>query len=508
MAQYKVSEITNIYWATNDGFKVGRDPMGIQNSSVATYGCLLPGMTNLTGHIRYYSLYCWLLNKYDELEKNNNVSLHQYNFIRRAELIIAFIMYSKDVQAVVGHNFVRDKSNKICHNGIYAIYEGADYENNGNDKYWAYISGAFGQYYLGSLIYYELVKIEEGRFYLRNKGRQLAKAVEESVNKNILNLFSHCILNGELSNNDIEKLQPLGLHSIIKLSTEWNMLNNLLTATDANGSTLRRETMYLMLSDFDNGVRLKDFVEHRFLSIKDTTKCHNASFGWYFYYLCEKLHYCIETIFCFILNEIDSLRNPPIDVLINRCVDDILLNINKAKLYNDINTWRQECTQPIVGLFKNITKAINEQDYAMAAYKSIELCLRLYNELKENETEIIDFEKHYDLYMQRGILRECLHDYVEKFLSVYPKEYVQFLVRQIMNEHTFVAISKMGNNNMDLRKFILEDGCAVLVEMRYPNQTNPRIESLHNFLVDLGYLSIEGMPTYIAYQYMKNYDEE
>lgn len=69
MAQYKIYDITNIYWATNDGFKVGRDPMGIQNSSVATYGCLLPGMTNLTGHIRYYSLYCWLLNKYDELEK-------------------------------------------------------------------------------------------------------------------------------------------------------------------------------------------------------------------------------------------------------------------------------------------------------------------------------------------------------------------------------------------------------------------------------------------------------
>ena len=27
-----------MYWATNDGFKGGRDPMGIQNSSIATYG--------------------------------------------------------------------------------------------------------------------------------------------------------------------------------------------------------------------------------------------------------------------------------------------------------------------------------------------------------------------------------------------------------------------------------------------------------------------------------------
>lgn len=35
MAQYKQSEITNVFWASNDGFKGGRDPLGIQNSSIA-----------------------------------------------------------------------------------------------------------------------------------------------------------------------------------------------------------------------------------------------------------------------------------------------------------------------------------------------------------------------------------------------------------------------------------------------------------------------------------------
>ena len=44
MAQYKISNITDLFWAENDGFKSGRDPMGIQNSSVATYGWLLRGM--------------------------------------------------------------------------------------------------------------------------------------------------------------------------------------------------------------------------------------------------------------------------------------------------------------------------------------------------------------------------------------------------------------------------------------------------------------------------------
>ena len=77
MSQFKLSDITNPFWATNDGFKGGRDPMGIQNSSVATYGKLLPGLTNLTGHIRYYSLYCWLISEYQKL----NISGKQHSII-------------------------------------------------------------------------------------------------------------------------------------------------------------------------------------------------------------------------------------------------------------------------------------------------------------------------------------------------------------------------------------------------------------------------------------------
>ena len=95
MAQYKQSEITNVFWASNDGFKGGRDPLGIQNSSIATYSKLLPGLTNLTRHIRYYSLYCWLLSEYDKLEVAGQISLHQYNFIRRAELAMISTGHSR-----------------------------------------------------------------------------------------------------------------------------------------------------------------------------------------------------------------------------------------------------------------------------------------------------------------------------------------------------------------------------------------------------------------------------
>ncbi len=38
----------------------GLDPLGLQNTSDATFTLLLPGLNNVTGRIRYYSFYCWL----------------------------------------------------------------------------------------------------------------------------------------------------------------------------------------------------------------------------------------------------------------------------------------------------------------------------------------------------------------------------------------------------------------------------------------------------------------
>ena len=79
-----------------------------------------------------------------------------------------------------------------------------------------------------------------------------------------------------------------------------------------------------------------------------------------------------------------------------------------------------------------------------------------------------------------------------------------------MQEHTIIAIGKMGNKNSDLRKFILEDGRAVLVEIRYPVETSPRVTSLFNYLQDLNYLDVNknNELTEIAYKYIRDYGKE
>jgi len=42
----------------------GLDQLGVQMISITLYGELLPGLTNVTDRVRYYSFYPWVLHKY------------------------------------------------------------------------------------------------------------------------------------------------------------------------------------------------------------------------------------------------------------------------------------------------------------------------------------------------------------------------------------------------------------------------------------------------------------
>lgn len=505
MPQFKLSDITNPFWATNDGFKGGRDPMGIQNSSVATYGKLLPGLTNLTGHIRYYSLYCWLLSEYDNLEISKKTDVHQYNFIRRAELALALIMKDQNVGSVVGALFVTQQRYNIVDDDLYDLEDGADY--NSEDKYWTYITGAFGQYYLGSLIYYDLVKIDQGRFYLLEHGKELADAVRKSVDEDTRVLFIECLKEGAMSEDERVELLPLGLNKLEKYSEEWNYLNFLLTKKD-NASSLRRETVLLMLNDLENSISKNNFVEHRFLNV-DKDDNYEAAFGWYFYYLCEAFHFCIESVFCFILNEIDDLNNPPMKFLIEDIKNKVLSNMDKEQLSLTINDWKENIVGGIDEMFNELKRLIEEgEDYPQAVVQSIALLLRLQIEFELNKDRIEKFENRYDLIDQRGIISTGLKSYVVRHSNLLIPIYIETVVKQIMQEHTIVAIGKMGNNDTDLRKFIFEDGKVVLVERRKPTVTSPRIESLYSFLQDLSYIDSKGKLSEIARDYIKNYGDD
>ena len=64
---YNLETYQEPFWAKSGNFVRGRDPLGVQNSSISVYATLLPGMTNLTLRLRYYGMYLWLLDEYHNL---------------------------------------------------------------------------------------------------------------------------------------------------------------------------------------------------------------------------------------------------------------------------------------------------------------------------------------------------------------------------------------------------------------------------------------------------------
>ena len=352
-----------------------------------------------------------------------------------------------------------------------------------------------------------MVKIEEKRFYLRDEGKKLAEAFINSIDKEIRDLFIECLIDGEMGKEEIKFMIPLSLDKIVKNSLEWENLNYLLTKKDGN-SSLRKETILLFLKDYKQGVNKEEFVRHRFLNVNNSDSEYRAAFGWYFYFLCEVLHYAIETIFCLFLNRIKELGSPTVRELIKNLREYIMEENSKLNKYKSVEEWKNEIELDINSSFDDLKEEIRKLNYVKGAYISFKLLLRLYDELRENKKLILQFERDNNLLRQRGIFSTTLYEYVGRNLNATIDDFIETILKQIMQEHTYVALNKMGKSNVDLRKFLIEDGRINLVEIRYPTQTSPRINSLYNFLKDMNYITNENTLSEIAENYIADYGKE
>ena len=160
---FLAEDIVTPFWGAPTEKLGGRDPLGIQNSSVVVYSTLVPGLTNLTQRVRYNGFYCWLLRGIAKHLIQIDPSLvdvrdEQLRYIRRAELLLAYIMVGNqelgDPNGVSGSQFAR-KHLSDAEDIDLAL--GADRENGLDKTYWRNSMGVFGQYYVGALIQLGLV---------------------------------------------------------------------------------------------------------------------------------------------------------------------------------------------------------------------------------------------------------------------------------------------------------------------------------------------------------------
>jgi len=494
------------FWAENSGFKTGIDPLGIQNSSFAVYSRLLSGMTNQTSRIRYYGFYCWLLNEYDKLDKKYKKSnSDQYNFIRRAELLLAFLMHNNftEENSIVGSLYVSQNNDLFIQNNYYDLSDGADNPEKGQDKtvYWQYRSGALGQYYAGALISLRLIEIIDKYFHILNSGKELADYFKNNISDKAAILFIQIILSGKVRLNQLNDLEEFAINKIHKKSKEWKFYVNLLLNNDGDDNkqlsgnipSYRKETIKYYLEFLDRKSNQSDFTEFHY-SLNQTKIIKDASFGWYYYDLIEMLHYSIESIFWSMLVNLDG-KITPVDEYMNYLTELILKNFNQVfnKVDNlSLNQVLDKMISQSKGVlehFNQLTKLVkstdNSEDVLSLTFRII---LELYIKNEPHLENLKQFETLNLINDKNGNVSQIFENFITHYKELTFDKYVKNVIRKVINDHITTAYRKMGNSESNLLKFIIEDNNIIHIQTMDPSFTSPRIGTLLKFLEDLGFI--------------------
>ena len=311
---------------------------------------MLPGLSNLTNRLRYYGFYCWLLGFYFEKEKKGNQT-EQYRFIRRAELLIAFLMQTerKSVTQITGSLFASNRI-KTETEEFFDLSKGADKNNsNKGETYWEYSSGAFGQYYLGALgtlslvIRYEqkndvIFKITQLHSRQKVSGEQLAEAFDKSLTDEIKSLFYNSIKNGKLQKTDIpELIKYFAIDKVDPKNPEWQHYVDMLLDKDDPSEEIeekftfhRKNTILSLLSianrndqKYDWKAYLDECYKQKLINSDNTT-----DIDWYCYRLNEYWQYACGLIFYGMLCHLECLHEEYLPKFITSFSDLIKNKLN------------------------------------------------------------------------------------------------------------------------------------------------------------------------------------
>ena len=509
---YDLETYQEPFWATSGNFVRGRDPLGIQNSSISVYATLLPGMTNLTLRLRYYGLYLWLLDEYHNLPSDSKFKENpngQYTFIRRAELMIAFLMVNKfpNELSVIGVDFAASKIDDLNQKGYYDIALGADKNSKTEKKtiYWDYISGALGQYYAGSLFGLNLMEFKSGFFERTEEyGKSLANAFRNSLSSDTAALFLLRILEGKLYESDLDQIVELSLNKEYRNTEEGDFYLKMLLSEDSSKNKTasnkipsnRKESLQIFMnllnnSDDPNCWKELPKATYEKCLLASREDLSNAELGWHYYYLNELAHFSLETVFWGMLMEMDRgnyslqqfltyITKQVVDNCSEVLEDNVKLSVNELLTHLDQN---ELITLDFVSQINDSVKIKKPID---GITQGVLMLLCLYRDNIKSLDEIRKYAVEHFLDTKHGNAIDVFNNYIESSKELNFTHFVQKIIHTLLNEHIAIAYNKMGNGEKNLLKFVVEDNFLVHIETMKPNFTNPRLRTLYNFNRDLG----------------------
>lgn len=507
------------FFGNKMSFIRGLDPLGLQNNSEATFAMLLPGLNNVTGRLRYYSFYCWLLDLYSKTVKSTDPK-KQEAFIRKGEYLLALINVNSGnaFDHIPGSNYSLIELNKTkdtinLNKGIYT--------ENGHTEgsYWKYSNGAFGQYYSASLISMGIImtRDDDSRLYFRSNlensnfisGEQLANAFDENLKKEDKEIFINSLKNGEVNKEQLIMLsRSFNAMKIPQKTEEFELLYEMLIQQDfpliieeEYKTYHRKETIKAVLYFFNSENQdfrksTINFTSHLYNNLVKVNQINNESlFGWYYYQFNDYWQFSCTAILNGLLNNLHSefgLQNVHLSDFIHQQSEKISVIIYTTfNLSEEVETIK-DLIQYLLGnneINVEVLLDFKELNATERIVNSILLIIRLYIDNKDNLENLKAYGERKKIVRDGEASHYFLTEFIHKINFTIEDFINDFIKQHIILRHHFIAFRKIGGGTQSTQKFIIEENFIRYIDNFEPNFTSPRLTTLYSFLKDLNLIA-------------------
>ena len=381
------------------------------------------------------------------------------------------------------------------------------------NTYWKFPLGAFGQYYIGSLLDIGIVSRRENqqKIYVRTpekeneyiSGERLAKAFDLNIQAEKKTLFFMCLESGIISEAQLQKLLPdFDLQIIPEDSEEQNLLLMLLLQKDfplrieEEPQNHRETTIKHLLKFISNGV--EEFTERSFIYYSFKNKGflnsipQNTLTGWYYYQFNEYWQFANTSLLNGTLAELENKVGAnwvPLKSFLEKITVEIISIFKKAGL---VEKGTDSVESVLIKLetdeFYNY-QVISKSSFTERTFNGFILLFTLF---LNNENEILrlkEYAENNELAKDGEGTTYFLNEFLSKKILPINDFIFEYLLKHVIYRHQYVAFRKIRGGIQSTQKFIIEDHHIRYLGNFDPTYTGPRIGNLINFLKDLSLIS-------------------
>lgn len=487
-------------WTKAGSWSLGRDPLGMQATSVRLYRDLVPGLTNVTNRLRYYSFYCWVIRYYERKEHSDDEAKWRV-FIRRAEALYALASNVVDPQQSDGlaGNFWAGAFCQPLPAGTIDLRPYTDHPGT-SGQYLKATRGNFGQFYIASMTEVGLLDASSSRIPIVSEplGRDMANAFANSVGPTI-DLISKVIRTGKVTRAELVEIGEAAHPSRIPVnSREMTMLREYLLAANEKPKSgiARRSSAWLLLDLIRLGIPADDQSGFRraFYNRNLPDGSLYASTGltidrWQAFQANELCHISFEALLNGILAELQGnpLGLEP-NILVKKMLEPLLTKLNvKGRSWDDWATEigleyagsEETLAQPILSALADLDLASSQEGLSSA----LQLIATLWHRWgKEHDTLRVMIER------DAGKGARSLSGVLNTLNGLASKSVEQVLHQTLRShliaDHLAIAGRKLAATGTFTYHFTLSDGVLSDGRLTLYTYTNPRLRNLMRFLRD------------------------